>query len=61
MMRRMVVLPLPEAPSRTSDSPSATSKLMSSSTRDFLKRLLTPRTLAATPVRFSRSGAHDTC
>ena len=32
MMRRIVVLPLPEAPSNTSTSPSATSKLMFSST-----------------------------
>src|SRR5687768_13506903 len=47
MMRRMVVLPDPEAPSSTSASPCPTSKLTSSSTRAPLKLLLTPRTLAA--------------
>src|SRR6476661_3142115 len=51
MMRRIVVLPLPEAPSRTSTSPSATSKLMFSSTLAFPKRLLMPNTLAAAAGR----------
>src|SRR5947209_533394 len=50
MMRKIVVFPLPEAPSRTSDSPSAMSKLMSSSTTAFLNFLLTERTLAAAVV-----------
>src|SRR5215208_3535450 len=47
MTRRMVVFPEPDAPSRTSASPSATSKETSSSTRTPLKLLLRPRTLAA--------------
>src|SRR4051812_1776445 len=47
MMRKMVVLPLPEAPSRTSDSPSATSKSMSSRTTVPLNFLLTARIEAA--------------
>src|SRR6185436_17423101 len=47
MMRRIVVLPLPDAPSNTSTSPSATSKLMFSSTLVLPKRLLRPNTLAA--------------
>src|SRR5436190_6397381 len=47
MMRRIVVLPLPDAPSRTSTSPSATSKLMFSSMLVLPKRLLMPTTLAA--------------
>src|SRR6185369_10455571 len=47
MMRRIVVLPLPEAPSSTRTSPSATSKLMFSSTLALPKRLLMPTTLAA--------------
>src|SRR5215212_4749670 len=47
MTRRMVVFPEPDAPSRTSASPSATSKLTSSSTRTPLKLLLKERTLAA--------------
>src|SRR5215208_1734539 len=47
MMRRIVVLPLPEAPSNTSTSPSPTSKLMFSRTLALPKRLLIPITLAA--------------
>src|ERR1044071_8612235 len=47
MMRRIVVLPLPEAPSNTSTSPSATSKLMFSSTLALPNLLLRPITLAA--------------
>src|SRR5690242_17560848 len=47
MIRRIVVLPLPDAPSNTSTSPSATSKLMFSSTLVLPKRLLRPTTLAA--------------
>src|SRR5205085_12485718 len=46
MMRRIVVLPLPDAPSSTRTSPSATSKLMFSSTLVLPKRLLIPTTLA---------------
>src|SRR4029079_7288095 len=45
--RRIVVLPLPDAPSNTSTSPSPTSKLMFSSTLALPKRLLIPTTLAA--------------
>src|SRR5437660_8914057 len=48
MMRKIVVFPDPEAPNNTKASPMPTSKLTSSSTRVFLKLLLTPRTLAAT-------------
>src|ERR1043165_50227 len=51
MMRRMVVLPLPDAPSNTSDSPSATSKSMSSKTTVPLNFLLTARTDAAGSLR----------
>src|SRR6185503_3168492 len=47
MMRRIVVLPLPDAPSKTSTSPSPTSKLMFSRTLASPKRLLIPTTLAA--------------
>src|SRR5215217_2160763 len=47
MMRRIVVLPLPEAPSKTSTSPSPTSKLIFSRTLALPKRLLIPITLAA--------------
>src|SRR5215813_6759636 len=47
MIRRMVVLPLPEAPSSTSVSPSATSKEMSSSTDVSPNRLLRACTRAA--------------
>src|ERR1700704_489719 len=47
MIRKIVVLPLPDAPSSTSTSPSATSKLMFSSTLVLPKRLLMPSTLAA--------------
>src|SRR5712671_4171241 len=47
MIRRIVVLPLPDAPSKTSTSPSATEKLMFSSTLVRPKRLLRPKTLAA--------------
>src|SRR6185369_4640754 len=47
MMRRIVVLPLPDAPSNTRTSPSPTSKLMFSSTLALPKRLLIPTTLAA--------------
>src|SRR6266550_1073520 len=47
MTRRIVVLPLPEAPSSTNASPSATSKEISSSTVVGPKRLLTARTPAA--------------
>src|SRR5918999_1330569 len=47
MIRRIVVLPLPEAPSNTSTSPSATSKLMFSNTLVLPKLLLMPTTLAA--------------
>ena len=50
MTRRIVVLPLPEAPSNTNASPSATSKEISSSTEVLPKRLLMPRTLAAACV-----------
>src|SRR5947209_3269334 len=57
MMRSIVVLPLPEAPSRTSASPTPTSKETSSSTRAFLKLLLRPRTLAATSTDADSSGA----
>src|SRR5215213_2282235 len=47
MMRRIVVLPLPDAPSNTRTSPSPTLKLMFSSTLALPKRLLIPTTLAA--------------
>src|SRR6185369_5514095 len=47
MMRRIVVLPLPDAPSNTSTSPSPTSKLMFSRTLALPKRLLIPTTLSA--------------
>src|SRR5215510_720836 len=47
MIRRIVVLPLPDAPSKTSTSPSATSKVILSSTLVLPKRLLRPTTLAA--------------
>src|SRR5919197_131143 len=57
MIRRMVVLPLPEAPKRTSASPTPTSKETFSSTRAFLKLLLRPRTLAATSAAAGAAGA----
>src|SRR6476661_5214227 len=47
MIRRIVVFPLPDAPSNTSASPSATSNVMFSSTLVLPKRLLTPTTLVA--------------
>src|ERR1043166_3009442 len=47
MIRRIVVFPLPEAPSNTSASPSATSKVIFSNTLVFPNRLLTPTTLVA--------------
>src|SRR6185503_17488815 len=57
MIRRMVVLPLPDAPSKTSTSPSATSKLMFSSTLVLPKRLLSPTTLAAAGGGSASDGA----
>ncbi len=53
MTRRIVVLPLPDAPSKTNTSPSATSKLIFSSTLVLPKRLLIPTTLAAAGGEFA--------
>src|ERR1041385_6713953 len=57
MIRSIVVLPLPEAPSNTSTSPSPTSKLMFSSTLALPNFLLSPTTLAAA----ADGGALDAC
>src|SRR5918997_1731729 len=60
MILRIVVLPLPDAPSNTSTSPSATSKLMLSSTLVLPKRLLIPTTLAAAAGALAGDGACST-
>src|SRR5258708_23817304 len=55
MVRRIVVFPLPDAPSKTNVSPSATSKVMFSRTGVVPNRLLRPMTLAAMRDDFGAS------